>query len=349
MDSTAENANWNLGQDGDVPARWWLSRPSAKRWIWAWSTTSARRGSGVLLIGLGLLSPGGCRTDQAAQDHINQMRAEQIAIEDRYAALRNEYEKLRNRLAAQGDPDAKSSPHPSALPLTYPPGSAPIDELSDELSLDAAWGQPDFGREATGDPSSPVLVVPDLRAPHSVLDPAANGSGPAMWSVPAELLVRRDTSPPPDPADQTFTVRLIVTPVGQDGRAARPDGTYTLRLSDPTKVGDAAQLGYWHFPAEVVRTYLRNFRSPEGFAGVPVQVSLPGMQRPPSQMLAELEFHSVRGQRLDTRLILDQLPAGGGQGTPSAAAILPVPTGVQGLMTSRQPTGTSPGDWRPER
>jgi len=346
MDSTADNTWWTPAAPSAVRG----SQPSRPNGAGRWSLDLFA----ALAAGGAFLFIGGCRTDQAAQDHINQMRAEQIAIEDRYAALRNEYEKLRNRLAAQGDPEAKAPRHPSALPLNYPPGTAPLDDLS----LEAAWG--DFDSAWPPNPGNipgtqpPIgSAVPDLRAPNSVLEPPLGGTRQKFeWAVPHRLILRNDSTNRDRSSAQALAVRLLVTPIGQDGRPARPDGTYTLRLSDPTQSGDPAEIGYWQFPAEAVRAHLQRVESPANFAGVPLEVSVAHLQRPPSQLLAELEFHSLTGQRLASREILRfPAPAAAPNGTAFRdwAATLPVPAGVQGLMTAGQSPSPTAGNWRPDR
>jgi len=280
---------------------------------------------GLLLCFSGL----GCRTDQAAQDGINQMRAEQIAIEDRYAALRNEYEKLRNRLAAQGDAAAQNPEHPSALPLTYPPGAVPLDGVP---GGDPAWAWPndDFPNLQRQPLEAPV---PALRPGGSVLEgpPAGPPAKPARVELDAgQTRVMRGAD------GQQVTLRMVARTTDGAGRAANPNGTYSLRLRETTAGGNGQVIGDWNFPAESIRRFVAANGGSQGRAaeaGVPLEVSFVDIGGQATQWLAELEYFPSQGQKLSCREWVGENVAG----PPSLQSWvdqLPVPRDGRGLMST---------------
>lgn len=356
------------------------------RSVSAYPSVACRRSFGQVALTLGLVVGGpvipGCRTDQAAQDGINQMRAEQIAIEDRYAALRNEYEKLRNRLAAQGDADAQNPAHPSALPLTYPPGSAPLDGVP---SNDQAWDWPneDF-RDLQRQPGE--TPVPELRPSAPAGSPSAPAGSPGAPvgspGAPAErpsgsVLEGQPGSPPTKPTrveldpgqtrvtrspdGQQITLRMVARTTDAAGQAANPTGTYSLRLLDNVAGGDNRVIGDWNFPAESIRRFVAANGGGQGRAaqvGVPLEVSFVAAGSQATQWLAELEYFPTQGQKLTSRQWVGDA-TNADPSLPSWVDQLPLPRDGRGLMstgtgaTGTGATGTgSTGDgpsWSPQR
>lgn len=318
-------------------------RSAACRWSMGRIVLSA-----WLVVG-GLISAG-CRTDQAAQDGINQMRTEQIAIEDRYAALRNEYEKLRNRLAAQGDADARNPAHPSALPLTYPPGAAPLDGVPHN---DQAWDWPnedfrDLQRQPGGAPVPELRPGgpegrtggPEGRTGGSVLE-AQPGSPPAKPTRveldPGQTQVARSSD------GQQVTLRMVARTTDAVGQAANPTGTYSLRLLDASAGGNNRVIGDWNFPAESIRRFVAANGGGQGRAaqvGVPLEVSFVAAGSQATQWLAELEYFPTQGQKLTSRQWVGDA-ANADPGLQSWVDQLPRPRDGRGLMsTGTGSTGT---------
>lgn len=293
----------------------------------------------------------GCRTDQAAQDGINQMRAEQIAIEDRYAALRNEYEKLRNRLAAQGDPAAQSPTNPSALPLTYPPGPSPLD---DAANTNPPWNWP----------TEDLLQLPDNPALAPGLNPGSNpAANPQPAQPPTGSVLQSDPSAPPakptrvelDPSQtrvirggdgQQVTLRMVARTSDESGRAANPTGTYSLRLLAMTPDGANRVVGDWNFPAESIRRFVAANGGGQGRAaqaGVPLEVSFVDTSGRATRWMAELEYFPTQGQKLRSQQWVGENVADA-PSLQSWVDQLPLPRDGRGLMTTgtaAAPTGTA--------
>jgi len=269
----------------------------------------------------------GCQTDQAAQHGINQMRAEQIAVEERYAALRNDYEKLRRRLAAQGDQEAREPGHPSALPLTHPPGPSHLDLYDGHDHHESHF------------PHSVLEVDPDDGGHRGPAFP-----GPTTAAPPTELrLDPKGSQVRNDPDSNRQMLHLLVRPVDRNGSPAVQPGTLSLRLLDPTQVGPAAEIGYWHFPAQAVRRFIaaQEQRAPEtlraasGPSSIPLQVSYSRPRGEPTQLLAEIQYHTLGGQRLTCREIvpLDGSSVGSLDSLRQWSEGLPLPPGADGLMS----------------
>lgn len=308
----------------------------------------SRRSSGevALIAGLlfGCLLSAGCRTDQAAQDGINQMRAEQIAIEDRYAALRNEYEKLRNRLAVQGDVAAEKPGHPSALPLNYPPGASPLDGVpSNDPAWD--WSNKDFPALQSQPAEAPV---PLLRPNGSVLE-GDSGSSPAKPSRvdldPGQTQVTRS------PDGQQVTLRMVARTSDAAGRAANPTGTYSIRLLDASAGGNSRVIGDWNFPAESIRRFIAANGGGQGRAaqvGVPLEVSFVAAGSQATQWLAELEYFPSQGKKLTCREWVGDA-ATAAAGLPSWGGPLPQPRDGRGLMSTGNGSVSDGPAWSPQR
>jgi len=298
---------------------------------------------GMRLLALGLLGLGlaGCQTDQVAQDAINQIRAEKLATEDRYIALRHEYEKLRNRLAAQGDAEAKDPQYPSALPLIYPPGPSPLDLAP---ASQAAWNW-----DASAD-FTPAAADYREGEPSHVLPP--------LQQSPHQLEIYNVQVDGGSAASSQVQLRLVVRPTDALGRPSNPIGTYSLRLADPTQIGQGAELGTWNFSAEAIRQFFATRSPQKQAAGMPLQVALKSGGKLPRQILAEIEFYPLVGDKVVGREIVSLSP--GGNSGPSIhewAATLPVPRGTSGLMNSGTPASrdsasrdsASQPAWRPDR
>jgi hypothetical protein len=292
----------------------------------------------------------GCQTDHAAQDYINQMRAEQIAIEDRYASLRNEYEKLRNRMAAQGDAESRNPGHPSALPLTYPPGESALDlELNGPADL-GAWSLEGLESQVpTADPQR--MPIPAISNGASVLEQDRSTTGP-LTATPTRLqLVEQQTSIKPGSAPGSFVVRVVVRPTNDRDESANPIGTYSMRLFDPRAAGADSPSGYWSFPAEKIRTFVKGNPANAG-NGVPLEVVFAHAGASPPELVAEIEFHPVAGTKLTCRGFVGANPNSDPQLRPWIDE-LPVPKGADGLMGNNPPiSGVSTVDapsWRPVR
>ena len=318
-------------------------RPTGLRYVQTWRRVWAG------LAGLSAAFLLGCQTDQVAQESINQMRAEQIALEDRYASLRNEYEKLRNRLAARGDAESKNPAYPSALPLTYPPGQSPVDlELGDPLG-DQAWSM-DAGLELspTNDPAR--TPIPQLGSQNSVLE--SNTPQVAPTAIPTKVyLVEPSTRVTPGANPNTYILRLVTQVVTDLGEPANPIGTYSLRLIDPRRRGADSMIGSWQFPAEKIRTFASN--TAQVANGMPLEVSFSFPANSPPELIAEIEFHPVAGSKLTCRGFVGGSPNGEGQTKPWIDT-LPVPQDSSGLMRGSstakpgQAASSSP-TWSPVR
>lgn len=291
----------------------------------------------------------GCQTDPVAQEEIDQMRAEQIALEDRYSALRNEYEKLRNRLAARGDAEAKNPPHPSALPLTYPPGETALDlELSGPVD-DQAWNLETNPESVDANPQrTPIPAIPNQ---NSVLDQPAE-IAPIASAAPTQLqLVESQTKLNPGTTSGTFVLRVVARTMTDSGEAANPIGTYSLRLIDPRATGSDAPVGYWNFPAEKIRSFVSG--NPAQVAnGVPLEVGFAHAGQAAPELVAEIEFHPVNGKKLTCRTFVGVASDAGGE-PKQWIDRLPVPQDTSGLMQGTPPTnGPSASNsptWRPVR
>ncbi len=293
------------------------------------------------ILGLGLV---GCQTDQVAQDAINQIRAEKLATEDRYIALRHEYEKLRNRLAAQGDAEAKAPQYPSALPLIYPPGPSPLDLAP---ASQAAWN---WDAEADFTPAAAAYSEGD--SGHFV---------PPLQQSPHQLEIHNVQVDGGSANNSQVQLRLVVKPTDDRGRPSSPLGTYSLRLADPTQIGHGAELGTWNFSAQAIRQFFATMAPNKQAAGMPLQVALKSGGQLPRQILAEIEFYPLVGNKVVGREIVSLSP--GGNSGPSIqewAGTLPVPKGTSGLMSSgtpqasgsaatRNPSSPAQPAWRPDR
>lgn len=334
----------SAGQFNGGPASRWTRVP---RILGTANFTALPTGLLILLLLLNL----GCRTDQAAQDGINQMRAEQIAIEDRYAALRNEYEKLRNRLAAQGDSASQNPTHPSALPLTYPPGPSPLD---DGNNTHAPWNWP----------TEDLLQLPDTPAPAPGLNPGSNpAANPQSPERPTGSVLENEPSAPPakptrveldgsqtqvirSQDGQQVTLRMVARTSDAAGRAANPTGTYSLRLSATTPSGANRVVGDWNFPAESIRRFVAANGGGQGRAaqaGVPLEVSFVDTSGRATQWMAELEYFPTPGQKLVSQQWVGENVADA-PSLQSWVDQLPLPRDGRGLMTtgtSAPPTGTA--------
>lgn len=291
----------------------------------------------------------GCQTDPVAQDQINQMRAEQIAIEDRYSALRNEYEKLRNRLAARGDSEAKNPPHPSALPLTYPPGESALDlELSGPVD-DHAWNM-----ETNPEPSdanSQRVPIPAISNSNSVLD-QPTGTASIASATPTQLkLAESQTQLSPGATTGSFVLRIVARPMTDSGEAANPIGTYSLRLINPRATGADAPVGYWNFPAEKIRGFVSG-NPAEVAQGVPLEVGFAYAGPAAPELVAEIEFHPVNGKKLTCRTFVGVASDSGGD-LKQWIDTLPVPQDASGLMqgspSTNGPSATNSPTWSPVR
>lgn len=330
----------------------------------AHETVGGRRSSDWrLCIGLCVVvcmgTQAGCRTDQVTQARINEMRAEQIAYEDRYAALRNEYEKLRMRLAAQGDRAASQPEYPSALPLQYPPEAVgPTPQPTDGFPPDSLLERP---IDSPVEPMNPSELPSGQASPsHGALSSPTDSRQSSLMesalgrqdSKPTQLWVLfAKTTRVADVSDGTSHLfEAVIQPVDAWGGPANRPATYALRLSDPTKTGADSELGYWHFPPERVREFLTN---QGGGDGIPLRVKWKTRGELPGQILAEFEYLGVGGERLEHRQIVNtsgvELPP-----FQEWVQTLPRPSGTQGLMSSARGdagnTNSAPSlGWRPTR
>ncbi|MBL8890733.1 MAG: hypothetical protein JNL67_12210 [Planctomycetaceae bacterium] len=286
-----------------------------------------------------------------AQDQINQMRAEQIALEDRYSALRNEYEKLRNRLAARGDVESKNPPHPSALPLTYPPGESTLDlELNGPID-EQAWNlDANTESSAANAQRSPVPAISNSNST-SVLDRTTDATAIATVTPTQLQLVEGQTQLTPGTAPGSFVVRVVARPMTDSGQAANPIGTYSLRLINPRAAGSDAPIGYWNFPAEKIRGFVG--ANPALAAnGVPLEVGFAFSGPSAPELVAEIEFHPVNGQKLTCRTFVG-VAAGSNGDLKQWIDTLPVPQDASGLMqgspSTNGPSATNSPTWSPIR
>lgn len=319
----------------------------------------ALTGSPKSVIALALSVVGGafvgCQTDHAAQDSINQMRAEQLALEDRYASLRNEYEKLRNRMAAKGDAESQNPAHPSALPLTYPPGGSPLDlELSDPAG-EQAWSMEESPSLYSG-PGSQGAPVPSLRTGSSVIE-SRDSTVVAPTAVPTAIptriqLVDQQTQLTPGPNANSFVLRVLVRSTTDAQENANPVGTYSLRLINPRSGGADSLVGSWQFPAEKIRGFATS-NPAQAANGVPLEVAFAIMGDAAPELIAEVEFHPVVGKQLRCRGFVGGAANGDGQ-FKQWIDTLPVPKDGRGLMRSGDEQNAGPSAnrtpaWSPVR
>ncbi|GEM_PF-1944911 len=270
---------------------------------------------------LGLL---GCKTDEAAQSRINEMRAEQIAIEDRYVALRNDYEKMRRRLAAKGDPLAQQSSPASALPLVYPPGSTGLDPMDHHLLQQG-------GMDPAAPSDHPALDLPPAvenfdnpRGTDSVLEalPKQENSGTRTPNGRLNLVSSRtaglELSNGPvsririssegsygidrDNMAGDDGLRILLQPLDEQGRLVLRAGNITLRVLDTTVVGPESQIGFWNFPADAINVFVGNRRGVVD--GIPLQISFSKKTPTAWQLLAEVKYTTAEGQIFESREII---------------------------------------------
>lgn len=293
----------------------------------------------------------GCQTDHVAQDGINQMRAEKLALEDRYASLRNEYEKLSNRLAAQGDPESRNPTHPSALPLVYPPGQSPLDiELNDPIG-GQAWSL-DETPAVNHNPAPQRAPIPQLGPGNSVLE-TPNPSAIAPTATPTRIqIIDQQTRLTPGTSPNSFVLRLVSRATTDQGEPASPVGTYSLRLIDPRRQAADSMLGTWQFPTEKIRSFAAN-RPAEAAQGVPLEVTFSVKDGSPPELVAEIEFHPVVGNKLTCRGFVGGSSNGDGQVKPWIDT-LPVPKDTRGLMRTNDAANQAPSAnlapvWSPVR
>lgn len=277
------------------------SAAQGTRWQSAWSWA-------VLLTvsATSVLNFSGCQTDQTAQVKINQMRAELLAIEGRYAALRHDYEKVRRRLAAQGDPLSDGTSQPSALPLVYPPGDTPLDQMP---SSDI-WSEPLHPDQVHPESGMPMPANEDTSAPTPSVLENVNFSGssahnaPALTiapprSIPVQLLVDPQQSGGIDrdqqPGDEG--VRIVVQPLDAQGRLVLQAGEFELRLLDYSRE-EGAELGHWRFSKVMIQKFLQT-RSQR--SGIPLQVTLRRQIPSNTELLAEVRMLLPNGQTLEHR------------------------------------------------
>ncbi|MDP1563894.1 MAG: hypothetical protein Q8M16_21140 [Pirellulaceae bacterium] len=302
------------------------------------------------MLAIAALLPG-CQTDHVAQNGINQMRAEKLALEDRYASLRNEYEKLSNRLAAQGDPESRNPSHPSALPLVYPPGPSPLDiELNDPIG-GQAWSL-DETPELNYIPGPQRAPIPQLGSGRSVLEPP-NPSAMVPTATPTRIqLVDQQTRLTPGTSPNSFVLRIVSRATTEQGEPASPVGTYTLRLIDPRGQDANSMLGTWQFPTEKIRSFAANSPA-EAAKGVPLEVTFSVKDGSPPELVAEIEFHPVVGKKLTCRGFVGGSSNGNGQVKPWIDT-LPVPKDARGLMrtnnaANQEPSANLAPAWSPVR
>lgn len=304
----------------------------------------------VLLLVLCSLLASGCQSDPSAQVKIDQMRAEILALEGRYAALRNDYEKVRRRLAAKGDPLAEQAAQPSALPLVYPPGATPLDSPE----YPSAWDETGQHPGMQTPPPAPVpQTAPNGQgtSPDSVLEESdgvhlqAPGDARAVAAYPAAARtlaiappgsavaslqidrqqshgINRDQLPGDD------AIRLLVQPLDSHGRLVLNPTDMELTLSDYSRAGNT-RLGRWRFSRQVIQGFLQGRSTPNG---IPLQVSVDSHRFGSNEVMAELSVRSPQGEELLVREIISVEPA---QLRSDRQAFsleqLPLPSGTQGL------------------
>lgn len=292
----------------------------------------------------------GCQTDHSAQDAINQMRSEKLALEDRYASLRNEYEKLRNRLAAKGDAAAQNPNYPSALPLVYPPGSSPLDIELGDPSGEQAWSL----EEPAADGSTPTpqrAAVPQLGNGTSVLEGGRSDVAVPTATPTRIQLVDSQTRLTPGSSPNSFVLRIIARSMTELGEPANPVGTYSVRLINPRGVGTDSLIGTWQFPAEKIRNFVTN--NPSAANDVPLEVGFTAANAAMPELVAEVDFHPVGGKKLTCRGFVGGGSNGDGPSKPWVDQ-LPVPQDARGLMEINNqpvqgPSATNAPAWSPVR
>lgn len=321
----------------------------------------------VILLALSTMLSIGCQTDQVAQMRIDEMRAEQMAIEDRYAALRNEYEKVRRRLIAQGDPLADQNAGPSALPIIYPPGPAALDEMSGGYYPDQTPDHP-FEQELTlPDPTQPLESMPLESQPlesmpeapagndlpshgrdgsdlNSVLDSAAYSARPRtnpqtvasrtvapagakVSSLGIDLSRSHGFDRDRTPGDEG--VQIIVTPLDRQGRMVLASGDFELSLYDYSQAEDV-EIGKWKFPRGTINQFVQ--RRGANATGIPFRVALKNYVLRTPEVMAEVRMTTDQGQQIVVREIIKVKPAENWvQQPPFSLDNLPVPQGTSGL------------------
>jgi hypothetical protein len=237
----------------------------------------------LLLLSLAIVTAIGCRTNPACERQIGLMRAELIALEDRYYELESKYRAAIGNAEPVAE-DCQPIYGPIEIqpdhPLPEPTGSSGSDV---EIRID-----PSDASQSTEHRAAPIatLVEPDAKlATVTFQTPKHFAMGSSAGKRPERIAVG-DEGTLDEPSSLQIIDPHLLQGRDDDGIAGDDGVSFMLRFPagtpltggelsvaaiDPSESGERQRIGLWRYSTDEIRAMAK---SPEGRSAVVVPMSL---------------------------------------------------------------------------
>lgn len=271
---------------------------------------------------------GGCRSNQAAQSQIDQMRADNVALMDHYVSLRSYTEKLQKELETQGKSLPKNAKPLSSLPLVYPPPGT-NSYLIDQYDPDY-YSSSNQKPVSTGNgPSRNSVSSNRKQFPVAQASFGQQIDAEDSFEDVSNVLQNRNVADFITIRPQEFHglqlddlpgddgVRIVLQPRDSSGNLVLKANDIQVTLIDTSKIAtdadDSAQypegkvVGSWAFPKKQINQFLvanLDLNQPAAQAGIPLKLSFAGKIPSSDQLLAIVTYKSSNGRQLMTKEVV---------------------------------------------